>query len=628
MQNLAGERPLLLAEIGLDSRRHGEENQAASIAWQLSTAFAEGCAGAFVFAWTDEWHRGGHDIEDWDFGLTTRQRHAKPALATLRQALATAPFSDDLSWPRISVVVCSFNGARTIRDTLEGLRRLDYPDFEVIVVNDGSTDETPRIASEYPVRLISTANHGLSSARNTGWTQASGELVAYIDDDAYPDPQWLRYLALTFLATSYVGVGGPNLAPPGDGPIADCVANAPGGPVHVLVSDREAEHIPGCNMAFRRSALEEIGGFDPRYRTAGDDVDVCWRLQERGWKIGFHAAAMVWHHRRNSLRMYWKQQRGYGKAEALLEQKWPQRYNALGHLAWGGQLYGRGLTLPIPLGRSRIYGGVWGSAAYQSLYEPTPMTLLCLPLMPEWYFVIAALAVLSLLGLSWLPLLWAVPLLVLAAGAPVAQAAIAATRAQFPVPAKSSGEKLQRWALTFYMHLMQPLARLIGRLAHGLTPWRRRGTVASPALRKRCHALWSEQWRAPETWVANLEAALREQGAIVARGGGFDRWDLQVRGGLFGSILSFVAVEEHGAGRQMVRAWSRACVPLPLMVAIGLLSVLAIAACSTAAWSAAAYLCAMAAALIVLSLKDLRAATGTWMRAIEKVRPTCEGSTP
>jgi len=628
VQNLAGERPLLLAEIGLDSRRHGEKNQATSIAWQLCTAFAEGCAGAFVFAWTDEWHRGGHDIEDWDFGLTTRQRHAKPALATLRQAFATTPFTDDMSWPRISVVVCSFNGARTIRDTLEGLQRLDYPDLEVIVVNDGSTDDTPQIASEYPVRLISTANHGLSSARNTGWMQASGQIVAYIDDDAYPDPHWLRYLAFTFLTTSYVGVGGPNLAPPGDGPIADCVANAPGGPVHVLISDREAEHIPGCNMAFRRSALEAVCGFDPRYRTAGDDVDVCWRLQERGWKIGFHAAAMVWHHRRNSLRMFWRQQRGYGKAEALLEQKWPQRYNALGHLAWGGQLYGRGFTLPIPLGRSRVYGGVWGSAAYQSLYEPTQMTLLWLPLMPEWYFVIAALAVLSLLGLSWPPLLWALPLLVLAAAAPITQAAIAATRAQFPVPAKSSGETARRWVLTFYMHLMQPLARLIGRLEHGLTPWRRRGTVAPASPWKKGHSLWSEQWHAQETWIANLEASMRAQGAIVARGGGFDRWDLQVRGGLFGSILCLIAVEEHGAGRQMVRAWSRACVPPTLMVAIGLLSVLAIAACSSAAWGAAAGLSAMAAALIVLSLRDLRAAAGTWMCAIEKLRPNFEGSAP
>ena len=77
LQNLAGERPLLLAEVGLDSRRNGEEAQAATLKWQIETIFEGGCAGAFVFAWTDEWHRGGYDIEDWDFGLTTRDRQAK-----------------------------------------------------------------------------------------------------------------------------------------------------------------------------------------------------------------------------------------------------------------------------------------------------------------------------------------------------------------------------------------------------------------------------------------------------------------------------------------------------------------------------------------------------------------------
>src|SRR2546422_2688657 len=104
-----------------------------------------------------------------------------------------------------------------------------------------------------------------------------------------------------FRSTSHAAVGGPNLAPPGDGPIAECIARAPGGPVHVLLSDREAEHIPGCNMAFRKARLEAVGGFDPQFRTAGDDVDICWRLEERGWTLGFSAAAMVWHHRRNSV---------------------------------------------------------------------------------------------------------------------------------------------------------------------------------------------------------------------------------------------------------------------------------------------------------------------------------------
>src|SRR5438445_808152 len=387
LQNIAGDRPLFMSELGLDAVRNGEGGQARSLDWQVRTAFAAGCGGVFVFAWTDEWYRHGHDVQDWAFGLTRADRSPKPALETVQEAFAEAPFAPSLPWPRISVVVCSCNGGRTIRDACEGLRRLDYPNYEVILVDDGSTDDTAAIAGQYDVRLIRTPNRGLSSARNAGLAAATGEIVAYLDDDAYPDPHWLTYLAATFLSTSHVGVGGPNIAPAGDGPIAESVARAPGGPVHVLVTDREAEHIPGCNMAFRTAFLEAVGGFDSRFRSAGDDVDVCWRLQDRGWTLGFHPAAVVWHHRRNSVRTYWRQQIGYGRAEAMLERKWPEKYNDVGHVTWTGRLYGKG---QVQLGwRSRIYHGVWGSAPYQLLYRATPNGLWSLLAMPEWYLVIA-----------------------------------------------------------------------------------------------------------------------------------------------------------------------------------------------------------------------------------------------
>src|SRR5206468_4845460 len=125
----------------------------------------------------------------------------------------------------------TYNGNRTIRDCFEGLLRLEYPNFEVIVVNDGSTDPTADTAEEYGFRLISTENRGLSSARNTGLEAATGEIVAYLDDDARPDPHWLTYLAATFMSTTHAGVGGPNIAPAGDGPIATCDSNATGTPV-------------------------------------------------------------------------------------------------------------------------------------------------------------------------------------------------------------------------------------------------------------------------------------------------------------------------------------------------------------------------------------------------------------
>jgi len=340
LQNLAGERPLVLTEIGLDSGTNGEEAQAATVGWQVRDAYAAGCAGAFVFSWTDEWHRGGHDIEDWHFGLTDRARNPKPALAAVRQAFAHAPVDPRAALPRVSVVICTYNGEATLGETCAAVAELDYPDFEVLVVDDGSTDASADIAAEHGFRVISTTNRGLSSARNTGLQAASGEIIAYLDDDAAPDPHWLIYLGDTFARTSFAAVGGPNLPVPDDGAVADAVAAAPGNPTHVLVSDREAEHIPGCNSAFRTDALRAIGGFDPRFRIAGDDVDVCWRLQERGWPIGFCAAAMVWHHRRGTVRGYLRQQRSYGRAEAMLERKWPERYSAGGHVTWRGRVYG------------------------------------------------------------------------------------------------------------------------------------------------------------------------------------------------------------------------------------------------------------------------------------------------
>jgi GT2 family glycosyltransferase len=570
LQNLADERPLLMAEIGLDSRRHGEQSQADNLLWQIQSVFKSGCAGAFVFAWTDEWYRGGYDIEDWDFGLTNRQRQPKPALAAVAKAFADAPFPADTDWPALSVVVCSYNGAKTIRDTLDGLKRLAYPDYEVIVVNDGSTDDTPAIAAEYDVELISTENRGLSNARNTGYQAARGEIVAYIDDDAYPDPDWGHYLALTYLDSDLAGVGGPNLAPPGDGAIADCVANAPGGPVHVLLSDTVAEHIPGCNMSFKKSALEAVGGFDPRYRAAGDDVDLCWRIQDQVGPIGFHAAAMVWHHRRNSMSMYWKQQQGYGKAEALLEEKWPERYNVFGHTSWGGRLYGKGLTLNLGALGSRVYQGVWGSAPFQSLYQSAPTTLSSLPLMPEWYLVLPPLLVLSLLGLAWKPLLYLVPVLLLAVALPVLQAVLSARRARFTSKPETRWQRYKLFGITAFMHLQQPLARLIGRLRHGLSPWRRRGADAKSSPFPNSVSVWREQWLDPHEMLRRLQEALAERGATMAVGSTFDDWDIQVRGGLLANMKVLMAVEEHGGGKQLYRFRIWPSVSIPVLSVFGL----------------------------------------------------------
>jgi GT2 family glycosyltransferase len=552
LQTLAGERPLLLSELGLDGLRNGEETQARVLDWQIRTTFAEGAAGSFVFSWTDEWHRGGENVKDWEFGITDRERCPKPALRAVSRAYWQAPFARG-STPRITVVVCTYNGCATIRECLEGLSRLEYPNTEMIVIDDGSTDGTAQIAREFDVRLVSTENRGLSAARNLGLELASGEIIAYLDDDAYPDPHWLDYLAEAFRTTEFTAVGGPNLPPPGEDFVAEAVANSPGGPTHVLLSDREAEHIPGCNMAFRTAELRSLGGFDPQFRTAGDDVDICWRIQGSGGRVGFHPSALVWHHRRKTVRAYWNQQTGYGKAEAMLQIKWPEKYNVAGHAVWSGRVYGRGLQ--HALGRvQRVYHGVWGLAPFQSSYEPEPGLLQSLPLMPEWYFVVATLLALSALGMLWRPLLWTTPLLLAALGASLGQAVLAAWRSSYRYAPRTALGRLWLRAMTAWLHLLQPLARLVGRIRHGLTPWRPRDADLSLVPRTyRMASLISGPWQAPEDKLLALERELRQCGAVVKRGGAFDRWDLELQGGLLAGARVLLSVEDLAPGKQLVR---------------------------------------------------------------------------
>lgn len=589
----------------------------------MRATFASGAAGAFVFSWTDEWHRGGEDVYDWEFGLVDRERRPKPALAAVQAAYAAAPLALP-EWPRVSVVVCTYNGSATIRDCLEGLAKLEYPDFEVIVIDDGSTDGTGELVRDYDVRLVRTENRGLSAARNLGLELATGEITAYTDDDAYPDPHWLHYLVQAFRSGEYVAVGGPNLPPPGDGLIAEAVANSPGGPMQVLLSDREAEHIPGCNMAFRTDALRELGGFDPQFRTAGDDVDVCWRIQQASWKVGFHPAALVWHHRRKTIRTYWKQQTGYGKAEAMLQRKWPEKYNVAGHVVWSGRVYGRGLQQPLG-SVQRVYHGVWGLAPFQSICEPPPSLLQCLPLMPEWYFILMALGELSLLGLVWHPLLWASPLFFVALAASLSQAVLGVSRATQRSAVRRGLASVQLRVLTAYLHLLQPLARLIGRIRQGLTPWRARRVSVSRFPRAHQQAtMVSGAWESPQEKLTNLERALLRAGAVVRRGGEFARWDLELQGGLLGGARVLLSVEDLCPGQQLVRFRSWPALRSWGLVLFMVLVLLAAGATVDHAWIAGVTLGLAGLALLLRTLTEAAYSQSTLLQLLNPAQPEPE----
>src|SRR5262245_252375 len=616
LQNIAGDRPLIMSEVGLDAMRNGEAKQAEVIDWQIRTSFASGCAGVVLFSWTDEWHRAGAEVEDWAFGITDRRRRPKQALGAALGAFSNLPFGSNGEWPRISVAICSYNGSRTIREALEGLRRVEYPNFEVIVVNDGSTDATAEIARKYNCRLITTENGGLSSARNVAWREADGEIIAYLDDDAIPDPHWLHFLAATFRENDYAAVGGPNIAPPHSSTIADCVDNAPGGPIHVLLTDQFAEHLPGCNLAIRKSCLEAVGGFDPVFRVAGDDVDLCWRLQQRGWALGFSPGAMVLHHRRNTILGYWKQQQGYGKAEALLERKWPDKYNSAGHHTFSGRLYGRGMV-HVLFRRTRIYHGASGSAPFQSLYERAPGIFGALPLMPEWYLLIAFLIGFASLGFYWKPLFLAAPVAVGALVLSTIQAIVGGLEASFYTAPRPGIAQARRQCITAFLHLLQPIARLSGRLKSGLTILRRRGKSGVAVPWPRSSATWTENWRPPEERLAQIQTSLQAEHAVLLYGGDFDRWDLEIIGGMFGSARMLMAIEDHGAGTQLVRLriWPR--FRNAAKVLAGVLGILILLTVLESTWLVAAILGTMLVGLLWITLVQAGQSMSTLLRAID-----------
>ena len=554
LHNLAVDKPLVLTEFGVDSMRNGEEEQARILSWQVRAAFAAGVAGTFVFAWTDEWFTGGHLIEDWAFGLVDRDRQPKAAFDAVFQRYKGKLPPALPRYPRVSVVVCAYNAERTMEACLASLETLDYPDYEVIVVNDGSTDRTLEISESFPYcRIISQPNKGLSVARNVGAEAATGEIVAYTDSDCVVDPDWLTYLVARMEAGGLSACGGPNFPPPEESLVPAAVAVSPGGPTHVLISDEVAEHIAGCNMAFRRDALLALGGFDPQYRAAGDDVDICWRFQDAGHTIGFSPAAVVWHFRRNTVRAYLNQQRGYGKAEALVYAKHPFRFNLFGQAKWLGRIYGD-LSAALLLSRKPvIYSGVFGRGLFQTMYEPPSSLTALLPLTFEWSVASLVLALIGIVGGGWLWLL-AVPLL-----ASWAMCAIGALKA--PIDPRFAGLKAR--ALVALLIYLGPLLRGWERLKwrfktmqtqehFRLAPVEQRARLALPA-RAFVLSYWSEEAAEKEALLQGLMAFLLPQKYFVVADTGWSKWDLKIARGLWGRALVTVCAENHGGEKRLLR---------------------------------------------------------------------------
>lgn len=287
----------------------------------------------------------------------------------------------------------------------------------------------------------------------------------------------------------------------------------------------------------------------------------------------------------------------------------------MGHLTWAGRVYSNGHQYKT-WSRGRIYHGVWGSAPFQSIYQSPAGALESWLSVPEWYVAVAALAPIFALGFAWSPLFYALPLLVLALTAPVFQAIISASRVCFSGATRSRYTRFKLHCRTAFLHLMQPVARVTGRLRSGLTFLRYHLSDFSFPWPRRI-AIWSEQWEDPSEKLKALESTLRTAGAYVRPGGDFDKWDLQVRAGLFGSARVLMAVEEHGSGKQFARyrVWPRFSLGEFLLAA--LFGALSYGAAVDRAWGVTGIFCALAVLMLSRSFYECGSAVATVLRALQ-----------
>jgi mycofactocin system glycosyltransferase len=229
--------------------------------------------------------------------------------------------ADDSFEPSVSVVVAVYNRACEIGPCVESLLSLKYPrsKCEIIVVDDASEDGTGSVASQYDVKLIKLdRNRGQSAARNVGVTEARGEIVAFIDSDCIAEPEWLRELTPYFQDSRTALVGGYV-----DSYFRDSILDryeevkSPlnmGEETLIGMGEESDFYVPACNMLVRKEAFLRVGGLNEEMRV-GEDVDFCWRLKERGFRLIYVPEGTVRHKHRNRFGAAFKRRFDYGASE-------------------------------------------------------------------------------------------------------------------------------------------------------------------------------------------------------------------------------------------------------------------------------------------------------------------------
>jgi glycosyltransferase involved in cell wall biosynthesis len=229
--------------------------------------------------------------------------------------------------PRVSVVVPTHRRDDLLRRCLERVLAQDFPrdGYEIVVVDDAQSDTVPGVITaverEHPdatIRLLPGASCGPATARNIGWRAASGAIIAFIDDDAYPEnDEWLATGVARFADPHIDGVSGA-VTVPSDDPPTDFQRN---------VKNLERGEFLTCNAFYRRAALERVGGFDERFTVPfREDSDLHYRVEESGGRLVIDPAVRVVHPApRGPFGVSMRLQR-YSMFNALMYRKHPERY--------------------------------------------------------------------------------------------------------------------------------------------------------------------------------------------------------------------------------------------------------------------------------------------------------------
>jgi len=232
-------------------------------------------------------------------------------------------------YPFISVIVPVLNRENDIGRCINSLLALDYPSFEIIVVDNGSTDKTRDIISRYPVKMVVEQKRGAYAARNTGIRLAEGEIIAFTDSDCVVDKDWLKNLVKNYSDEKVGGVGGHLLPYKPDNIIEEFLSFSPLRIFHsseTVVIQREANRflsgaLGSANMSYRKKVLEEVGGFCEDFTVFCGSYDLCWRIQKTGYEVIYEPRAIAYHKLRGSLSQLVKQFFLFGKCQPQLLKK-------------------------------------------------------------------------------------------------------------------------------------------------------------------------------------------------------------------------------------------------------------------------------------------------------------------